>query len=295
METYANLLCDQFGAVIRISINRPERLNALSYGPGSVIDDLNRALRDADSDDEIRCIVVTGEGRAFSSGGDTRSQAPEVPSLTRWEGGPRHTAWDNFVFHEEAMAPLELVRNLHKPVIAMINGMCYGAALMYAAHCDLRIASDGATFSLIEARMGASGADVFSFLIGVQWTKFLILTGEIISASKAKEIGLVLEVIPQDDLWPRTLDLATRIASMPRFGVMLNKANVEGAMDMMGWSANKRFSRSHKALVESMANFAESTDGRMLREILAEDGFAAFKTARDAGFAVPWLQDDDSK
>ena len=81
----------------------------------------------------------------------------------------------------------------------------------------------------------ASGADVFSFLIGVQWTKFLILTGEIISRAQGQEIGLVLEEVPRDDMRPRTLDLATRIASMPRFGVMLNKANVDGAaVDMMG-------------------------------------------------------------
>lgn len=291
--TYSNILSDSFGAVRRLSINRPERLNALSHGPGSVHDELNKAMVEADGDDDVRCIVITGVGRAFSSGGDTRADRTEMPSLTRWEGGARHTAWDSYVFHEDEDSDMELVRNLHKPVIAMINGMCYGAGLIYAAHCDLRVASDQARFSLIEGRMGASGVDVFPFIIGIQWSKFLMLTGEIISAKKAKEIGLVLEVISQEELWPRTLDLATRIAAMPRFGVMLNKRNVDGTADMMGWAANSRFSRSHKAILEAMDEHAETADGRKLRSIMAEEGFDAFKSARDAPFSTPWIREDD--
>lgn len=290
---YQHLLCDRFDAVLRVTINRGERLNALNYGPGSVHEELEHALLDADRDDDVRCIVVTGVGRAFSSGGDTAAENPEVPSLVRWEGGPRRNAWDQYIFHEEADAVLEYVRQLHKPVIGMINGLCYGAGLMYAAHMDLRVASDRARFSLIEGRMGASGADVFPFLIGQQWTKFLMLSGEIISARKAKEIGLVLEVVPDQELWERTLDLATRIASMPRFGVMLNKRNIDGTADVMGWSVNKRFAHSHKPLVEAMGEHAATPDGRNLRQILEDDGFEAFKTARDAPFTTPWLRDDE--
>lgn len=288
---YRYLICERFDSVLRITINRPERLNALSYGDGSVHGELEQALLEADRDDDVRCIVVTGVGRAFSSGGDTQAQNPEIPSLVRWEGGPRRTAWDQYIFHEEADEVLEYVRQLHKPVIGMINGICYGAGLMYAAHMDLRIAADSARFSLIEGRMGASGADVFPFLIGQQWTKFLMLSGEIISAQKAKEIGLVLEVVRDEELWERTLDLATRIAAMPRFGVMLNKRNIDGTADMMGWSINKRYSHSHKPLVEAMGDEAATPDGRNLRQILHEEGFDAFKTARDAAFATPWLRD----
>ncbi len=177
---YTNLVCEMFGPVVRISFNRPEQLNALSHGPDSVHENLNQALGEADADDDVRCIVVTGTGRAFSSGGDMRQGRQEMPSLTVWNGGARHNAWDSYMFHEEEDGDMELVHNLHKPVIAMINGMCYGAGLIFAAHCDLRLASDRARFSLIEARMGASGVDVFPYIIGNQWAKFLMLSGEII-------------------------------------------------------------------------------------------------------------------
>ncbi len=101
-------------------------------------------------------------------------------------------------------------------------------------------------------------------------------------------------MIPHDDLWPRTLDLATRISAMPRYGVMLNKRNIDGTLDMMGWAANKRFSRSHKTIIEAMSEYAEAADGRLLSAIRAEDGFEGFKKARDTPFADPWLRDDES-
>jgi enoyl-CoA hydratase/carnithine racemase len=290
---YTNLVCETFGPVLRMTINRPERLNALSHGPQSVHADLNEALQEADIDDNVRCIVVTGQGRAFSSGGDMGGENPTLESLTQWQGGRRQNAWDNYIFHEEEDGDMELVHNLHKPVIAMINGLCYGAGLIFAAHCDLLIASDQAKFSLIESRMGASGVDVFPYLVGPQWAKFLMISGEIISAQRAQQIGLVLEVIPHQELWERTLDLASRISAMPRFGVMLNKRNIDGTLDMMGWSSNKRFSRSHKALIEAMADRAQATDGRLLRAIISEEGFQAFKEARDQPFREPWLRDED--
>ena len=142
--------------------------------------------------------------------------------------------------------------------------------------------------------MGASGVDVFPYIIGPQWSKFLMLSGEIISARKALEIGLVINVVPHEELWERTLDLASRISAMPRFGVMLNKRNVDGTLDMMGWASNKRFSRSHKAIVEAMGEHAEASDGRLLRQIRAEDGFQAFKEARDKAFREPWFRDEEN-
>ncbi len=288
---YSNLLCETFGPVLRISLNRPERLNALSHGQDSVHENLTEALRVADAADEVRCIVITGTGRAFSSGGDVTQHTEEISSLTVWKGGARHTAWDNVIFHEEEDGDWELIHNLHKPVIAMVNGMCYGAGLILAAHCDLRVASDEARFGLIETRMGASGVDVFPYIIGHQWAKFLALSGEIVSAKRAQQIGLVLDVIPSDELWSRTLDLAQRISAMPRYGVMLNKRNIDGSLDMMGWANNKRFSQSHKAVIEAMAGYAEAADGQPLRQIMAEKGFAAFKKARDRPFVEPWLPD----
>jgi enoyl-CoA hydratase/carnithine racemase len=283
MSDFEHILYEKIDYVLRITLNRPESLNAISQGPGSMQEELNHALASADSDEDVRCILITGSGRAFSSGADTSQ-------LTGDDEGPP-TAWDKFRAQETSNRDLELLRDQHKPVIAAINGICYGGGFILAAHCDLRVAAEDARFSLIEGRMGMSGAESLPFLIGPQWAKFMMWTGEAISAQRAKEIGFVMEVVAPDRLADTTLDLAARIAAMPRYGVMLNKRNIDGAMNMMGWTNNKNFSVSHTTVTESMVPLASTPDGRLLEQILATEGFKAFKEARDAGFSKPWLED----
>jgi enoyl-CoA hydratase/carnithine racemase len=286
MDTYEHILYERFDGVLRITLNRPESLNAISQGPGSMQEELNRAFASADADNDVRCVLLTGSGRAFCSGADT-SQIAEA-------AGEPSTAWDTYRSQERGNRENEQIRTLSKPVVAAVNGICYGGGLILACHCDLRVAADNARFSMIEGRMGMSGAETLPFLVGDQWAKFLIWTGEPISARRAKEIGLVLEVVPADDLIEKTMDLATRIASVPKFGVMLNKRNINGAMDLMGWGNNKLFSVSHTTITETLVPLAATPDGRNLEALLADEGFAAFKKARDAAFATPWLTEPDS-
>jgi enoyl-CoA hydratase/carnithine racemase len=115
-------------------------------------------------------------------------------------------------------------------------------------------------------------------------------TGEIISADKAKEIGLVLEVVPDDELQARVRALATRIVAMPGNGVEMNKQQVNGTLEMMGWTANRTFSASHGAVLDAAAKGATLRDGRDLLKIHEEEGFKAFKEARDAAHKEPWLR-----
>jgi enoyl-CoA hydratase/carnithine racemase len=281
LAEYSHLLADKFDHVLRLTLNRPETLNAISQGPGSMQDELNRAFASADADDDVRCVLLTGSGRAFCSGADTSERARDTETAT--------TAWETYRAQDRSNREVEQIRSMYKPVIAAINGICYGGGLILAAHCDILVASEDAKFSLIEGRMGMSGAESLPLLIGPQWAKFLIWTGEAISARRAKEIGLVLEVVPSDRLGEQTLDLASRIAAMPKFGVMLNKRNIDGVMNMMGWDNSKRFSVSHTSITESMVPLAESSDGKNLSRVLAEGDFAAFKKARDGGFKAPWL------
>jgi enoyl-CoA hydratase/carnithine racemase len=102
---------------------------------------------------------------------------------------------------------------------------------------------------------------------------------------------LILEVIPDADFAERVRKLAQRIAAMPRIATMLEKRQMNGTLDMMGWSANHTFTHSHGAIIESMGEVAEASDGRLLRDIFANEGFKAFKEARDAPHAEPWLVD----
>jgi enoyl-CoA hydratase/carnithine racemase len=276
--SYETIRYEVQGRAAVVTLSRPEVLNALN---DQMREELGTALRIADEDEDVRVVVVTGTGRAFSSGAEL--------------GGSRRreTVNDWFLSHERNDRWAASIHELHKPTIAAVNGICYGAGLILAAHCDLLVAADDSRFSLIEARMGSAGAAVLPYLIGPQWTKFLILTGEVIEAAKAKEIGLVLEVAPAAALLERVLDLARRIGAMPPIGTMLNKRGVDGTLDLMGWSNNVAFHRSHAAVTDAMMEHAVADDGRKLRAILREEGWDDFKQARDRPFESPWLSGND--
>ena len=262
-------------SVSTVAFARPELRNPLGL---RTYRELTAALQRADADDAVRCHVITGDGVAFSSGGELGS------------GQPHETTWDWYVTHEELGRHLNGIRDLHKPVIGAVNGICFGSGLILAAHCDIVIASDQATFSFIEGRMGLAGVGMMAHLIGPQWAKFLMVTGEIIDAAKAKDIGIVLEVIEHARFADKVAALGQRVAAMPPYGVMLNKRNVNAAMDAAGWLLTKGFNQSHYPVIDSMAPHAVAADGRRLVDIMRDEGWKAWRTARDAPFAEPWLE-----
>jgi enoyl-CoA hydratase/carnithine racemase len=278
-ETSAFVLTEIDGGVATVTMNRPDRLNALGY---ELRCQLHSALTALDRDDAVRCVVLTGAGRAFSSGADISGGAGPGGSILNW-----YRFGQNPYGHEADVD----VRAMDKPVIAAVNGLCYGAGLIHAAECDLVVAAESARFCMIEARMGNGGSHILPYRIGPQWTNFLMFTGEVISARRAKEIGLVLEVVPDDELLAQAQDLARRVAAMPRHAVMFSKKQTNGTLDMMGFLANQTFSLPNQAILNYLAKDAEAPDGRRLHDILAQEGFAAFKAARDAVHADPWLKD----
>lgn len=281
-DPYTHLLYQTESGVATITLNRPERLNALSHGPAGAHRELVAAFRRADADNEVRCVVLTGAGRAFSSGGDMRTDPPHEGPL-EW-----------FRFMEEEDQDFAVLRDCRKPVIAAVNGLCYGAGLILAGHADIRVATSSAQFGFIESRMGGTGIEIFPFLIGVQWSKFLMFSGELISAEQAKRIGLVLEVIPDERFARKVTDLAHRIAAMPWRGVQLNKRVIDTAADMMGLHNQKIAARAINALVGNSSKDAMASDGRRLADVLVQEGLRSFVAARDRAFAEPWL-DDPSK
>ena len=259
--------------VVELSLNDPDRLNPIGMG---MLTALRCAFAAVDADDEIRCVILAGRGRAFSAGGDM-------------DGVSGDGATDWLSFYERFDEVLSAVRQSRKPTVAAVDGLCYGAGMMLAAHCDFVVGSSEATFGLIEGRMGAPCGGVFPYLIGAQWAKFLALTGEIISAERARQIGFLLEVIQRDVFAERVQALAARIAAMPPLGVRLNKQNIDGSVDMMGWDQNLLFTRAIKAVLQSAAGEARSADGVPLRDLLRREGLRAFIAARDAAFTTPWL------
>ena len=255
----------------------------MDHGPGSmqrqVVDEIARAHADPD----VRCVVVTGAGRAFSSGGMMGSGAGHPETVREWLSFLDVEDDDN-----------ERIRDIGIPVIGAINGLCYGAGLMMAVHFDILVAAQSARFGLIETRFGSVGADVLTYLVGPQWAKFLALSGELIDSRTAQEIGLVLAVVEDHALRARTQDLARRVASLPPESVELNRRLLNAALNHQGWNSQKATARALNAITNSLQHEALAANGRKFTDLM-KDGWPAYKAARDEPFSPPWLQPGDKR
>lgn len=258
-------------------LSNPEKMNTLGIGPGSSRDEIARALAAADASDEVGCHLITAQGRAFCAGGDLTG-APETENVL-----------DEHLLVQQIDAFHAAIRALRKPVVAGVHGLCLGAGLGFMAQLDLVVAADDARFGLIEGRIGHPGGSEIVPLVGAAWAKFMILTGELLDAERAAEIGLVLTVVPRDVLDERVFDLARRIASLPREGTLLNKAAIDRMVEASGRTAGRLVGRTHDAMTKAMAAFARAPDGRRFEEIIAEEGVDGMKKARDQQFKGGWL------
>ncbi|MEJ2502972.1 MAG: enoyl-CoA hydratase-related protein, partial [Gemmatimonadota bacterium] len=188
-------------------LNRPERLNALA---GDMRDRIDEALEELDADDAIRCVAVTGAGRAFSTGGDMHYMAELAES------------GDAARFEELVRTGMRVVRRIdamRKPVIAAVNGAAAGAGASLALACDIRIGSQNASIGLTFTRIGLhpdwGGAYYLPRLIGSALAAELVFTGGMINAKRAERLGIFNRVVPADDLEPAVRGLAGQIAGGP--------------------------------------------------------------------------------
>ncbi|WP_294569998.1 enoyl-CoA hydratase/isomerase family protein [uncultured Arthrobacter sp.] len=267
---------ERVGRVAVVTLDNPDKLNVIDHGPDSMAAQLLDALRTADDDDDIGCIVLTGQGRAFSAGGGLGGMARTSPA-------------DWYAFIEGNAAETQAIRSLRKPTIGAINGICYGFGLILATHLDMIVASAEARFGLIETRIGSTGAQTLPYLVGPQWAKFLALSGEIISAQTARDIGLVLQIFPHDTFRAKVMDLARRVSEMPAEAVVLNKRVINSAMDLMGWETQRNLSTAINTVTNMASVDARSADGRRFADIMRDEGWSAYKAARDEPFTPPWL------
>ena len=277
---FNHLKAERNAGVATITLIRPDRLNALGIGPGSNREELLVALHEADADDQVGVILLNAAGRAFCGGGDLTGAAP------------REHVLDDYRFHEAAESFHEEMRRIHKPLIAAVNGLCLGAGLSLIAQCDLVIAADDAVFGLVEGRIGLTGASSIVHLVGAPWAKFLMLTGEMIDAVRAERIGLVLAVVPRDDLHDRSFELARRIAALPRESVLLDKAGIDRQVDAAGLAAGRVVAQAMDPITTAMGRLARAPapDGRLFRDILKSEGIEGLKRARDLQYREPWLE-----
>ena len=205
---YETVIYEKNGGVATISLNRPDKLNAFN---GTMHEDLHDALDSAASDDEVRCVVLRGEGRGFSAGADLRSE-----DLSRDDG----EAPDLGAYLRRTFSPsVRRISEMEKPVLASLHGPVYGAGLGLALACDLRLAAESAKFSVAFVKIGLMpDAGVSFFLprvVGLGRAMELSMLGEAVDAEEALRIGLVTKVVPDEDIEEETTSLAGSLAAMP--------------------------------------------------------------------------------
>ena len=220
--TYKTLKYEVNGHIAKITINRPEALNALN---SEVLDELNLLLDEARANKDLRVAILTGEGRSFVAGADIK----EMSTLTAIEGKE---------FGNKGLSVFRKLETLPIPVIAQINGFALGGGCEIAMSCDFRIASDKALFGQPEVGLGITpgfaGTQRLQRLVGQGYAKYLIYTANNIKADKAYEIGLVQEVVEADKLEETVQKLAEKIAANAPIAVRASKEaiNVGGQVDI---------------------------------------------------------------
>jgi enoyl-CoA hydratase len=229
----------QAGSIAVISLNRPQYRNAQNSAMTYALD---AAFHRAAMDDSVAVIVLRGNGDHFSAGHDIgspgRDLAVSYPKLTMW---PDHVGKPGIEsrLNRESEVYLELVRRwreIPKPTIAAVQGACIAGALMLAWACDLLVAADSAFFADPVLRMGAPGVEYFAhpWQMGPRFAKEFLFLGERIDAARARELGMVNRVVPAAELDATVMEMAGKIATMPRMALTLAKKAINFAEDAMG-------------------------------------------------------------
>jgi enoyl-CoA hydratase len=267
------LLQEDLGPVRRLTLNRPDVLNALST---ELVEALSEALAAASSDDSVRVLVLRGAGRAFSAGYDLKEEAEREAR----EGPLDVAAWRRDLQHSVDRM-LELFDH-PRPVIAQVHGYCLAGGCDLMMMCDLAVASDDAVFGEPEIRFGSGVVTmVMPWLVGARKAKELLFTGEDrIPAEEALRLGLVNRVVPAGRLDEETLDLAERIAVLDPVGVSLTKRAINRGWEIAGFREALQANVDIDAVIEA----AEVPERKEFNRIRAEKGLKAAIAWRDARF-----------
>jgi enoyl-CoA hydratase len=220
--------------VTQITLNRPERLNAMAF---DVMVPLRETLEATSADNDCRVVVLSGAGAGFCSGADLvgAGRVPHIDGLQRTTIARRALkALDDVILS---------LRSLHQPVIAAVNGAAIGGGFCLAAACDLRVASDAAYFRAAGINNGLTSTELgISYLlprqIGFSRAFDILLTGRDVSADEAAHIGFVSAVVPPDDLLERCYDLADGMIRFSHVGVELTKQLLWSSYDAGGLQAH---------------------------------------------------------
>jgi enoyl-CoA hydratase/carnithine racemase len=241
---------DPASAVATITLNRPERLNALTFEVYTELRDTFRAL---DTEPGVRAIIITGSGRAFCTGGDVQDIIGALFAHN----------YDGLLEFTRLTCDLILsIRQCRRPVVAALNGTVAGAGAVIATASDIRIAAENAKIAFLFTKVGLAGADMGAAwllprIVGLGHATELLMLGDFITAQRAAEIGLYHRVVPGERLMTEATEFATRLARGPSvaLGVTKESLNREASMDLV--SAMEAEAQAQAACMQN-PNFREA-------------------------------------
>ena len=261
MTTYQNITLVKENKVAWLTLNRPDKLNALV---GTAREEILAALTDAEADSKVRAICITGAGKGFCAGGDINYMASLQEN-------------DDLAGFEKLLSTgrqiVTKVRSLEKPVVAMINGVAAGAGLNLALASDIRIAGESARFSQAFIKIGLhpdwGGTFFLPRLIGTARACEMIFTGDVINAQTAYQIGLVNQVVADSELKTTTLTLLEKLVARPQKALALAKRAIYQGIEQN---------------LDSMLDYETAAQTECFKSEDAKEGIQAFLQRREPQF-----------
>lgn len=272
----STLLYEVRDRIAFLTLNRPERLNAIGLTTGR---DLRDAVARANDDDDVHVIVLRGAGRAFCSGYDLKDFAE---GETPWN---QSMPWDPTIDYRMMRQNTEDFMSLWrspKPTIAQVQGFAVAGGSDIALCCDLVVMAEDARIGYPPARVwGCPTTAMWTFRIGAERAKRMLLTGDLIDGREAKAMGLVIDAVPQAQLEARVLELARRMAGVPKNQLMMQKMVVNHAVAQMGLESTQNLATLFDGITR------HSPEGVWFREHAAKSGFQDAVRIRDSGDPIP--------
>jgi enoyl-CoA hydratase len=277
---YTSIAYRTDGRIARITLDRPDRLNAIDDDmPGEI----RRAVEEANADPAVHVIVVDGSGRAFCAGYDLKRYA-ERGDDDRAMRGPR-LPWDpmaDYRFMRRNTDDFLSLWRSYKPTIAKVHGYAVAGGSDIALCCDLVVMADDARIGYMPARVwGCPTTAMWVFRLGPERAKRLLFTGDTIDGRTAAAWGLVAEAVPATELDAAVEALATRVAGVPRNQLMMQKLMINGAVDAMGMHATQTLATVFDGIAR------HSPEGVWFQQHASDHGFHDAVEWRDSGRPIP--------
>jgi len=271
---FGNVIYESKNRVAKITLNRPECLNAIDENMPKQI---AAAFNHANNDNSVHVVILTGSGRGFCSGYDLKTFA-EKPGLNK---GIQEMPWDamiDFNFMNQFTQNFMSIWRCNKPVIGRINGDAVGGGSDIALCCDIIIMDENARIGYPPSRVwGCPTTAMWIYRLGIDRAKHMLFTGDLISGNKAEEIGLIFKSVSMENLDKTVNDLTNRIKGVPKNQLMMMKMMINQAYENMGITTTQTFA----TLFDGIAR--HSPEGVQFKLRAEEVGFKQAVAERDSG------------